>query len=64
MPSSQDDYNTYDIYYDKNAESWRQRLRDGLKQLNYLPNFNISIRFFIDPKPCILESDQLVSGMK
>ena len=64
IPSSQDDYNTYDVYFDKNAESWRQRLRDGLRQLNYLPTFNIRIKFFIDPRPCMLDCDDLVRGIK
>lgn len=60
VPSTQNDYNTYDGYFDKKADSWKSRLAIGLRQLNNLPNFNINIKFFMDPHICLIDSTNLI----
>ncbi|KAG0671350.1 hypothetical protein C6P45_000804 [Maudiozyma exigua] len=60
VPSTQNDYNTYDDYFDKKADSWKSRLAIGLRQLNNLPNFNIDIKFFMDPHICLMDSTNLI----
>ncbi|SMN18602.1 similar to Saccharomyces cerevisiae YNL094W APP1 Protein of unknown function, interacts with Rvs161p and Rvs167p [Maudiozyma saulgeensis] len=64
MPSTQNDYNTYDEYFDKKADSWKLRLNIGLRQLINLPNFNIDIQFFIDPTTCMTNSMKLIRTRK
>ena len=64
VPSTQNDYNTYDRYFDKKADSWKSRLSIGLRQLNNLPNFNIQIKFFMDPHICQIDSTNLLRSLK
>lgn len=64
VPSTQNDYNTYNDYFDKKADSWKIRVHTALNQLKSLSNSNINIRFFIDPSPCISESSKLIRTFK
>lgn len=50
MPSSQNDHNTYSGYFDKKAEMWNRRVRQGIKQLNEIGKYDLGIMFFSDPK--------------
>lgn len=50
MPSTQNDYNTYDSNFDRKADNWRKRVSLGLRQLSGIQEHNISLMFFTEPR--------------
>lgn len=50
-PSTQNDYGTYNTFFDKKADSWRNRVLNGLRSLKALRNDKkIRVMFFTDPE--------------
>lgn len=50
-PSTQNDYGTYNTFFDKKADSWRNRVLTGVRRLKALKKeVPIRVMFFTDPK--------------
>lgn len=62
-PSTQNDYGTYNTFFDKKADNWRNRVINGVQKLKQLDNKRrIRLMFFIKPevplKDCMMEMQQ------
>lgn len=64
IPSSQDDYNTYNGYFDKKADSWNRRVKLTIRQLSNIEKYDIGLMFFEDPREAQRDSIERIHDLK
>lgn len=63
VPSTQNDYNTYDGYFDKKADTWHRRVSLGIKQLLEMEKYNLGLMFFHDTSMPLEDSIRKIDGL-
>ncbi|AET40117.1 phosphatidate phosphatase APP1 Ecym_5359 [Eremothecium cymbalariae DBVPG len=63
MPSTQNDYGMYSVYFDRKADEWKERV---LRAINILQEQNVEARFmfFKEPSICIEDSMSQIRSTK
>lgn len=64
LPASQDDYNTYNGYFDKKADSWNKRVKQCIRQLIELDKYDLGLMFFTDPREAEKDSISRITDIR
>ncbi|CCK73039.1 phosphatidate phosphatase APP1 KNAG_0M01860 [Huiozyma naganishii CBS 8797] len=63
MPSSQNDYDTYNGNFDKRADAWSKRVSSGISQLSEIRKYDMSLMFFDDPSLALEDSFKRIQSV-